>query len=123
MKTRKSLDFPGFCIHYTLSFLSNKLLIQCFDQSYINKLNINPKFSIFLHFNFNCYLGIVTFAGKAQKYLTVSSETQLTDLPAQVYEIIGLSEEEKDDTILTPSKINLTGALECGRQAQDVPRG
>ena len=43
-KPGKAFGFPGSCIHYTLSFLRNKLLIQCFDQSNSNKLNLNPKF-------------------------------------------------------------------------------
>ena len=57
---------------------------------------------------------IVPFAGKAQDSLTESSENQLTDLPAQAYEIIGSQEEEMDDTVLTARKM-----YDKGRAAYD----
>ena len=73
---------------------------------------------------------MMSFGGKAQEYLTESSENQMSDLPAQAYEIIGSQEEEMDDTILTARKMydkgraaynkkDYTEALEWYRKAAE----
>ena len=57
---------------------------------------------------------IMPFAVNGQEDRTGSPEIRLTDLPTQTYEKVGLKEEEKDDTILTPSKM-----YDKGRAAYD----